>query len=354
VMMMKSVVLVLALLAVSTFGQSAFVFSNTNVTLTNGNQFTYRNLIFLEILNELSVASTSVTVNPTSATLDGLYGVAAAPFLNLTPKSPYAWVLFINAAAQWTGGTPTSNVTTAAVSASDAFVGKVFISLDEVDANGNVVQTIFLKDLQYLIVDNGPLTGNLRYATFEGKQSLLGAFSVKITFLASSTVGVLNVGPLSVMTPKSFESVVNITNFPYISTANSVRLNLGVITQAATAQFTAQYTHLAGGTGNSATYFSLNTQGLVGGAVSKVKISAFQTVNATATATWNIGDVTAMATAKYANAVSFNVVSVTFPAGATSIVYDPTIGAGAAPPQIGSASTVSISFALLVLLVLVL
>jgi len=121
-------------------------------------------------------------------------------------------------------------------------------------------------------------------------------------------------------------------------------LNIGVATQAATLQATAQFTHYTGGTGNTATYFTLNNQVVVGGAVVPAKISAF--VDITSMANFGNSDIIGQITSKYANAATVKIVSVTFPAGATSIIYDPSYGAGSTPPTIGSSGKIAFSFAL--------
>jgi len=179
-------------------------------------------------------------------------------------------------------------------------------------------------------------------------------FEVRVTYIATDRVGILNVGAVAVVTPKAIESVINITNFPYTNVANSVRLNIGVATQASAVQATAQFTHLAGGNGNAATYFTLNKQVLAGGVLHPAQISAF--VDVAQTADFGNNDVVGQVNVKYANAASFKIVSVTFPAGAASIIYDPAVGAGSTPPDVAAynngASSIAFSFVLLALIAL--
>jgi hypothetical protein len=346
---MKSLLFV-ALFIFGAFGQQFVFQSNTNVTLSNGNMFQFRNVQFTEVNFGIgagvAVASTSVTANPTSATFDGLYGQAYAG-LTVPPTS---WVLFVDVAAKF-NGIPTN--ISANVSGSDGFIGSTFISIDELFPNGTVAYTVPLGGLAWAIVDQS-VTGDVKYITLEGKDLIFyPGVTVRISYIVANRVGLLNVGPVSVVTPKSIESVVNITNFPYKNAGDSLRLNLGVATQAATVLVTGQYTHLTGGSGNGATYFSLNKQAVVGGQVQPVSISAF--VTATSSAQIQNGNIVGQVTAKYGAAANFQLVSVTFPAGATTILYDPSTGAGAPPPAItGSANSFAVPLALLFLMVILL
>jgi len=345
--------LFLSLFFLSAFGQNFAYVSNANATLSNGNNFSYRNVQFVEvslppIVSAAEVIAESVALNPTSLSIDLLFALAYVA-LN---KAPTVYVQFFDAAAKYVPINPATNTTSANVTASEAYIGTSFISLNEVTPNGTTVATIPLVDLLWSISGQS-ITGDPKYITFQGKNIIFYPnLVVSISFVGTAHVGLLNVGTVSVVTPNSIETVVNITNFPYNSVANSVKLNIGVASQASTVTVTTQYTQFSGGTGNGATFFSLNNQVLAGGTVQPAKISGFVDVDDTATLANS--DIVAQATAKYAAAASFKIVSVTFPAGASSIVYDPSTGSGAPPPAIvgtSGANGITVSFALLILLI---
>jgi hypothetical protein len=278
-----------------------------------------------------------VSVNPTSATFDGLYGAAYAGIGSL----PSAYLSFVLSSSSWSINP--SDYTQANASAAAGFIGKTFISLDEVDGQGNIQNTIPLKGLLWSTVDQSVGQGGLRYLTIQTTQ---GQLAVNISFVYSNVVGVLNVIGTAVVTPKTFESIISIQNFPYKSTANSVRLNLGVGTAAATASVQGSVTHLVSGSGQTGTFLTLDHVASINGAATPVSISAF--TNGGGQLDFGNDVLKAQIVAKYGAAASFQFVSVTFPAGATNIVYDPSIGAGASPPTSSGMKNVASFFALMI------
>jgi hypothetical protein len=337
---MKVAFLLLVFL-VGAFGQDAFSFK-ANVSLTNGDQFTFRasNTVQFNVLtfySGLYLSSLSVDVNPNSATFDGLYGAAYAGLTSL----PSAYLTFVYSSSQWVINP--NDYTQANTSAAAGFIGKTFISLDEVDGQGNVQNTISLKGLLWSTVDKSVGQGGLRYLTIQATQA---GMTVKISFIYSDVVGVLNVIGTAVVTPKTFESIISIQNFPYKSTANSVRLNLGVGTAAAAASVQGAVTHLVSGSGQTGTFLTLDHVASINGAATPVSISAF--TNGNGQLDFGNDILKAQVVAKYGAAASFQFVSVTFPAGATNIVYDPSIGAGASPPTSSGMKNVASFFALMI------
>jgi len=335
------VALLLLVFLVGAFGQNAFSFKS-NVTLTNGDQFQFRESTTLQfsvlaLYSGFYLSSLSVNVNPNSATFDGLYGAAYAGLTFL----PSAFLSFVYSSSQWTVNP--NDYTQGNSSAAAGFIGKTFISLDEVDGQGNIQNTISFGGLLWSTVDQSVGQGGLRYITIAATS---GTLNVKISFIYSNVVGVLNVVGTAVVTPKTFESVISIQNFPYKSTANSVRLNLGVGTAAATASVQGSVTHLVSGSGQTGTFLTLDHVASVNGAATPVSISAFTSGNGQLD--FGNDNLKAQIIAKYGAAASFQFVSVTFPAGATNIVYDPSIGAGASPPTSSGMKNVASFFALII------
>jgi len=301
-----------------------------NITLANQNQFSFRSINFaawnLLIYSGAYYSSLSLTINPNTANFDGLYG-AIYTGIGLVPS---AYLTFFDSTSHYqvSGGNYANVNTTAAV----GFIGVTYISLDEVSPAGATVQTIALNSFLYALQpDSNTGTGGLRYVNFKGTKNNL---AVTFTFVVSSVVGVLNVVGNGIITPKSLETIITIANFPYTSTANSVRLNMAVGTASASVLAQTSVTHLTSGTGTSGVFFTLDHTASVGGAATPVTISAF--VDGQGSASLQNDQLAAQVTAKYGGTAAFKLVSVTFPAGAANIVYDPTMGAGATPPTSGS------------------
>jgi len=324
--MMKYIVLLLISLNI-VFAQITVNYkANTNVTLANGNDFKYRKTVVTDlsipyIYNALFVSSVSLEVTPGTANYDALFGSAYAGAGN----PPSAYIAYFDSMAKWTA---TGNYGNASVNSAEGFVGSVYISLDEVTASGSVVQTIALKSLGWTVEDKSVGNGGLRYETFKG--SLTGSFVVHVTYVLSDVVGVLDVTGNGIVTPKSLESIIEIDNFPYQSTQNSVRLNIGVGTASASLSAQGSVTQIVTGNGQAAAYFTVDSTAQINGAATKVSISS--TAAGQAATTFGNSALVGQVNGKYGASADFKIVTVTFPAGATKIVLDPSIGAGSAPP----------------------
>jgi len=320
--------------------------ANVNVSLANGANLSYRKqtttlLEFPGLFSGIFLSSLSLGANPTSASIDGVYGSAYAGIL--TP--PSAWLAFYDVAANWNVAIG-SGVVNASLNAATGAVAQVFISLDEVPAaGGNAVQTILLRDLVWVGTANTTGNGGLNYITLKGTQLLgFNSFAVYVTFAVSDVVGVLQ-GPGSpVITPKSFNSFISIQNFPYQSTANSVRLNMGVGTESGSLTATGianvygqnTVSSVVSGSGEAASYFTLDSTCQIGAKVTKASVSAWQ--SGQSSASFDNANLVAQVQAKYGVNAEFKIISVTFTAGATNIMMDPQIGVGSAPPAPASAS----------------
>ncbi len=127
----------------------------------------------------------------------------------------------------------------------------------------------------------------------------------------------------------TLESVFAVKDYQYANSANTVTLTLGVASGSASASASGQITV---GTGNEQMYLVLASDALVGAQLKPVSISAF--ASASLSANFN-NDVVAQVTGKFGGSASAQIVNVTFPAGATSFEYDPTIGNGPVPQVAG-------------------
>jgi len=335
---MKSIILLAFI--VGAFAQS-FTFKS-NVTLSNAGDFKFREsttaeIGFFALYSGLYISSLSVDINTNSAAFDGLYG-AAYTGLGLSPS---AFLSFVYSASQWQVNN--NNYAQANASASAGFIGQVFLSLDEVDSAGNPQSTIPFTTLLWTIADSSVGNGGLRYLTVQTTQ---GAMTIKISFIYSDVVGVLNVVGTAIVTPKTLESVISIQNYPYANNGNSLRLNLVVGTAAGSASVQGQVTHYVSGNGQSGTFLTLDHVASINGAATPVSISAFTEGQGQL----NFGNSYLMGqvTGKYGAGASFKFVSITFPAGAANIIYDPAIGAGANPPNSSGFKNVASFFSLII------
>jgi len=316
---MKYYYLVLALLSVS-YGFTISYSSDKNLTVNN-QDLTYREsqseLVNFGGFEAFFFSSVSVSSNNASKTSDGLYGAAYATF----GLPPTAYLAFYHSSATW--NTAANGAMTADVSQSDGFIGKSFLTLEEVNANGTTVNRVNLGTLQWSAGASSAGKGGLNYFSVTSYQRQTGQ-NITVTFVISDVTGILNITGEPIVTPKSLESIIQISNYTYKSLSNSLKLTIGVGSGEANLQITGTFTS---GSGANQTYFSLQGVAEIDGQTKSVNISGFVKGNANSLNN-NIG---AQVTAKYGRAANFQLVSVTFPAGASSITYDPVIGSGTMP-----------------------
>jgi len=245
---------------------------------------------------------------------------------------------------------------TANVAASDVFLGKAFLLLEEIAANGAAVQSIPIKNLLWsLDMVNSVLgTGGLKFARFLG----LGTqpnFNVAVNFVVTDAIGVLNVVGNPVVTPKSMETIIEINNFPYINTGNSIRLTIVVASEAANVTATANFLYLTHGNGTGKGYSAFGKVALTDNVVQGVNVVA---IDGTLNDIVDTPNIQAQIQARYNVAAAVKKIQVTFPAGAKAIVYDPAIGVGDAPigatPVTSAGSLIAPSLFLLVAFILAL
>jgi len=282
-------------------------------------------LVHSSFYNGVYTSSIAVHISSNSGSIDGIFGTGYTGL----GISPSAYLAYYDIFANWNSS---ANFASADVSGAGGFIGNAILSLDEIDSGSNVVQTIYLKDLPWTTTDTSYGTGGLLFATFQGKQVLNPNFEVDITFILSDVVGVLNLAGKPVITPRVLESVIEIINFPYKSTSNRVRLNIGVGSAAGDIQAsgTGTGTTLVSGSGDGTVYITLNGQAQINGDTQDITISGF--VDATGIEALNNTNLVEQVNVKYGASASFKINSVIFPAGATHIQYDPSMGTGT-PPQ---------------------
>jgi hypothetical protein len=318
------IVALFALIGIAAAASASFSFSG-NVTLADSEDFSFRrvNMGVWDLFGLLSgawYASVDIQASGNSGSLDSLWGSAYTG----DTIFPITTLAYFNVDAQLGN---TQNWAQLDISGSAGFIANSYVALTEKDSAGAVVGIHSLKGLNWGLTDSGS-NGGLHWATFQATKA--NKFTVTLTYFASEVVGTVDIAGSTVVTPRTLESVFAVKDFQYTDNANTVTLTLGVASGSASAAASGQITI---GSGSEQMYLVLASEALVGAQLKPVSISAF--ASATLSATFN-DDVIAQVTGKFGGSASAQIVNVTFPAGATSFEYDPTIGNGPVPTIAGA------------------
>lgn len=321
--------------------------ANVNVSGVSNNGWDYRRVSlttwdagFARGANYLSVEVQKQTGQVTADIISGAAYVGVG-------FHPFSYLAYFGSSVDWSfnGSSTDSWITSTNFTAAGGYVGSAYLYLVETTPNGTVVAVQNLKGalipsattgVSWSVVDHSTFSADLKYVTLQGSTS--ASWSVGLTFVASSVAGILNQTDAAVG-PKSFESILQVQNYPYASSANSLSLLIGVGTGQASLSGSGHSIISVNGT--SQVFFSAAAQ------VTTENGNVDATVTVTANATEYIDAVDSyfyeQLTAKYGASASYHIVKVTFPAGAANIIYDPTVGAGT--PMEDSSTSSSSSFA---------
>jgi len=327
----------LFLLTLIAVAHGLYVGLSGNVTLSNIDEFKFRatetSSINVLVYNGASLTSVAVDASKSAAQLDIVYASVTTSILS----APSTYVSYFDANVAKNGSNPFTGIL---FSAAAAFMSNTYLRINEVDEGGNVVQTKSLVDA-YTVTDSNLQDGGVSSITLK-YVTLLGSFSFQLTSVFTNKVGTLNVTGSPLITPKSVETVIQISGWSYTNTANRLMLVMGIGSLSVSASGSATFSAGADATG---VFFTLSESALVDGSTGSVSISGLGTITAS---DFGNADLAAQVSLKYGANASFKTVNVTFPAGAKSITYDPSIGAGANPPS--SATTIGLFSALLLAL----
>jgi len=343
---MKQVIVVLVLLSVVCAINAATVAfaGNVSASIDKDGDWAYRKTDLsswdLGVLGAgVYFSSVSASGTPANASGDAVWGAARV----FATGYPIVYLAYWSAALSFGAGTDWGNLD---VSEASGFIAHSYVELVEKDPTGKVVANAALKQeilpgsLQYDLSD--PTTnGHLKYSSLTGSSSAPWTF--ELTFVVTDVTGVLEGG--AVVVPKSLETIVTVSNWPYKSTQNSLSLVMGVATGSSSYDGSV----LVSGSGFNKVYFQVANEAVVDGSKKGVTVSAF--TKSDLTTNFDDSSIETQLQGKYSGNVDVNLVTVTFPAGAANIEYDPSIGAGATPPN-SSASTVVGSLFLLGLIML--
>lgn len=342
---MKSIIIVLLALVAFTLADISVEWAG-NVTLSGDSKnYDYRQTFALAytvpgLLNGAGVTSINVDRKENSVVVDAL---AATAFQSIGSVPPIAWLAWVDATVTWV---PTSTFfTNFDASAAANFIAKAIISLSE-NKDGQDSNIILLKNL---IWTTSSLTNdnNLHGITLTGT-TLLTDLKVEVQFLVPAVKGKIQVegGDSRVVVPKSIETIIKVSNFPFKDSSSKLKLTFGIITGSANVQADGT---LTSGSGNSGTYFTIASTAVVDGKNKKVSFEG-----------WSEGtvadfpsDIQAKLSAKYGASASAKLGSILVPQGQV-ITWDPAIGSGEPPKTTLSAGAiVGIVIAVLVVVAIV-
>jgi hypothetical protein len=356
-----SVLIVLAFL-VALCAADIATFSYFNVSTTNTNfasRFsTAGDISVAGIVNAASYSSIAIQRGNGSATIDGVHGAA----FQLIGFSPVASLAYFDVNANYQPGSNNQQFAFDA-SAAASYIGYLFAGVEEIDGtSGKIVRYNFFKNYVWHITNQSAGGSPVPFVTFEGKNSnSTDTLVVDLTFIIPSALinlQVSNSGLNTLVSPKGLEILVgiNAASYNYKSTNNFLRLVTLAVTGTASAKgsvtsgINGAKTLLQSGSGSSQVNLRFIPTVLVGSNLA----SAAVTVTVTSSSNFTQIDVGALmnqVNAKYGNSASLNVITVDFPAGATLLVYDPTMTAGDDPAVTSGSSSIIVSLFLLGLLI---
>jgi len=343
--MIAGALLFLLAICGSSYATVTISYSSNNVTLAQPDtRFNFRQTTYEKIINGLLIytsieASEQSSSGSASVQADGIIGVAYYTPVQIIPifqAPPTLYLCYFNASASVTGIAGNgANAFSADVSASLSFVAKVYAQLDEVDPSGNVVSTVTFSSQQF--TDSGvqtvDATRGLYYVTISSTIGTTSA-TIAITYSVSAVLGKLSAGDVTI-TPTSVESFFEVDNYVYQSASNHLLLTVyvGQLSASASVVGTGNVNTVTAGTGAEQIYVRFAGTATVNGNSQSVTVSGMSNGNVDVSnipSTYLRGQLVGHGSFK----AEIRKVTVSFPAGAASITYDPTIGFGA--PNSGS------------------
>jgi len=332
--------LLFCLLVGSALGLQVSFNAKANVSVSDTEKFKFRRTALLSwdlggLTGGLWASSLAVDGSGQDLSVDVLHGIAYTALLT----HPTVYLGYFHAAADWS---KTGNYATANVEKAAGFIGSVYLSLQE-KVGDDVKQTI---PLNQLVWDMGTLTqGDLSYATWTGKKGGVspGTFKVDLTLVKSAILGVLDdsIGGAAV-TPRNLESIVQITDFPYMDASGGrVVLNIAIASGSMTANVDVDR-QLKSGDGDDAVYFYANNKVIVDGEAKEGTVTAF--VDGDVDKSFENENFKAQLKGKFQGSASVKLVSIECPkTGSKNIIFDPTLGQG----PYAAGSRLSVAFVLL-------
>jgi hypothetical protein len=313
-------------------------YSGNDTLAASDSRFAYRATSFDELsLGTLAGGAVYVSVqtsgsesnsNGGSATFNanGIVGLTySANILDLITCPPTLLMAFFNVSSQTSGFLQTTTPWSASISESVSVVGKVLYSVVEVNPSGNVVNTYLFQDLGWSYTSPQTLNAQKNLQSMSLSAGIGSSGKITITYAVSAVVGVISPGN-TVITPTSIESYVEISNYPYASSSNYLNLTIfvGYVSESAAVSGTTTLT--TSSNGPDQIYVNFAGTATINGITRGVTVSGMADSYSTANLPGYFGSQLATHASLTASARQ---VIVSFPAGASDIEYDPTIGFGA-------------------------
>lgn len=245
-------------------------------------------------------------------------------------------------------------------------MAKVYYRLDEIDSDSKAVYSYYLggqraparlswntqsgnsNDLKWFEMDTS--------FDVRGDGIANGQFKFVSTWFLANVVGTIDYAN-TVLTPRALESVIRIADYPYANAANKLVLYLGVA--HGESSFSASGSKISTGQALQQVYVQLAGDCKVvvdrnakDGDSRSVSISAWSSNDAEVKDIFHNSEYRVHLQSKFNANWDVSRITVTFPANASNIVYDPTLAAGAStsanpPSSDASAFAPSYLFALL-------
>lgn len=216
-------------------------------------------------------------------------------------------------------------------------MAKAYYRLDEVDASGAVVfsYNIFSEGLDVDWQVSAGSNTNLRWAELNTELNLRAStdasFDIAVTFFLSNVVGRLNVAG-TVMTPRNLESVIRISNYRYAAATNKLVLHMAVA--HGQTQFSASGNKISTGQNLEQIYVQLASNCRVSsdpeamdGDEKSVTLGSWSS-NSTVKSIIGSSAFNSYLQSKFQSNWNIRTITITFPANASNIVYDPALAAG--------------------------
>jgi len=313
------------------------------------------------------IKSSELTLIPGQANFDALRFVSYAinPILGIGGVAPTSVGAYYSNNATFSNNTD-NNGYNFDVSASLNYQAIRFFSLEEVDVNGNIVNTIRLNSVSWSVVSSNVGSGQTTNTFVIGGSS--NNINIQITFVTTSSYGTLSVsgytsGP--VLSPKGMEIIfsADLTSYVYASSSNSLRLVTYTVTGAANRQTNVTST-VSSIPKRVYSYISSTFNGYTSGIRfdgsasykgNQVTINANMTVSTSISSIFGDAAIATQINTIFGANAQLTRVNIAFPAGAQGLVtYDPAVyfGCDTYTTSANSGATLLISSFIVLLLLI--
>jgi hypothetical protein len=240
---MKLFIVILCIFA--TVAYSFDVDYKGNATLKNKDEFKYRHVKYtiwnnIDQSNGIAFTSTSVKKDKETEEQDLIEAVG----YHMVGKAPTEFLAYFEKKSDYESTTKFPELN---VSHATAFIADQVYSLEEVDKDSNVLQTINLEDLTWVASKKVNNKKGLFYVTYVGTTATPSNLTMSLTYIMSNRLGRIDYRD-AIVTPKTVEKIVIIGGFPYQDKKEGrVRLNILVASKEDDTKETDNYKYMDSG-----------------------------------------------------------------------------------------------------------